>query len=173
MKALNHLKSFDTFLYVLLVLFLVPLEVILMFLSGNVVSFAESGYIILAVLANIISFALFFFNKKKLSIFLLLLIGILIIPRQLHLNYQYLLLREESSNMINFVYEYRLKNNVYPDDIDDFNFKYESLKENVTYDKMDNGFQIYFHIGTKTTGHIYNNNHTNQYENFYYWYFYD
>jgi hypothetical protein len=149
-----------TFLYIA-IFSLVVLEIFCGKLAYETIGEIDSAVYFLIVAINLIPILLLILNKQKqLAIGIILLIGVAIVPYQLYLGNKLLALKEEAANITAYLYEQKIDNNIYPNDLSGYVFAFPALKNNFHYsDKSANDadqFDLSYYAGTADTSHFYN-----------------
>lgn len=117
---------------------------------------AESGLLYLISFCNIIPILLFLFKKPRIAFFTLIVLGLIIIPKQLILTQKYILEKEEGANIANHIYQQKILTGRFPENLDNYTFMFPNLKNDFSYNKeSEDDFIILFSVGSKNTSHYF------------------
>ncbi len=143
--------------FILILLILLPLEYFCARLAFETLGEIYEVFYYLLMILNVAPILLFIFKKRMAGFISVFIIGALIIPWQLKLGYRLLLLKEESANLVNYVYEYKQANGEFPKDASGHTFKYKKLTDYLQYkySEQDKSFLVTYWVGTATTSHFY------------------
>lgn len=152
MKNIIQKITFADMLFITLFVILGILEILSVIVSYFNYSIGFSGLLGHIVFLNFIPLVFFIIRKLKLAFFSTLIIALLVIPYQIFLTYQLIIIKEESSNIVAYIYRYKLENGEFPETLEGYEFQYPQLKENIQhYGSSGNDFQLRYHVGTSTT----------------------
>ena len=165
MDKFKHLNSLSFVIFIILTIVLILLEIIASKMAFENFGEVTSGLYTFLIFLNIIPILLFLFNFKKTALVILVLIGIIIVPENLRLNNKLINLKEESSNIILFAYQNKIKNGYFPKNLNEYKFKYPELKEHIDYthkfinhskdnEYINDHFGLVYHVGTRNTSHV-------------------
>jgi hypothetical protein len=165
MRTFKHLNSLSSAIFVALTIVLILLEIIASKMAFENFGEITSGFYTILIFANILPILLFIFNFKKSALIILILIGIIIVPENLTLNNKLLKLKEECSNIILFAYQNKINNGSFPENLNEYKFKYPELKEHIYYtpefinhsddqEYIKDHFGLIYHVGTRNTSHM-------------------
>ena len=154
---------------VLLILSLLSLEIFVsFFFAYDNFGWWMPGVLIIITILNVLPILLYIFKKKIIANIITLLIGLFIVPYQLFFVVKYIKLKEEAANISNYVYQNKIENFSFPENLNNYKFKFPKLKEDIIYKKEnDNEFIILYSVGTKSTSHYFRHSRG------YYWDYYD
>lgn len=136
---------------------LVVIEVVCAKLAFETLAEITSTLYFFLIAINIIPILLIIFKKQRhLAIGIILVIGFIIVPYQFYLGNKLVSLKEEAANITAYLYEQKIANNLYPEDISGYPFTFPELKKNFNYNQEPaSQFTLYYYVGTENTSHFY------------------
>ncbi|WP_196893848.1 hypothetical protein [Aureivirga marina] len=136
---------------------LITLEIIASELAFETLGSINRGIYYGLISLNSIPFILFLKKKKAFSIILFLVIGLIMIPKQLYLGIKLIALKEEGANIVEFIYQHKKSKGYFPNDITTYTFENPNLSQHFHYDKKTNqdDFSVLYYVGSKNTSHFY------------------
>lgn len=138
---------------------LLLLEIVACYFAYYTLGEVKQMLLIFLFLLNTISILLYFFKIKIISFVFAFIIGLMLIPNQILLLTKWTQLKKESSEIRNYVYEYKEANKKFPENILNYSFKNKNLSNYFSYYKDDKqNFRLQYYIGTKGTTHFYKHN---------------
>jgi len=151
-------KTIDKILLGIAIFSLILIEIFAAKLALETIGEITSGLYYLAIAINIIPILMLLFSKQKqVATIIILLIGFIIIPYQLYLGDKLLSLKEESANITAYLYEGKIQDNIYPNDLSGYAFSSPELEKHFNYNReSDAKFNLSYFVGTKNTSHYYN-----------------
>ena len=168
MKRFSHLKGFSTVLFIVLVFCILFLELIAAKLSYENYSWVQPALMYFLMVLNIIPIALYIFDKKRIALVLLILLGTLIVPRQFITANKRMELQKESSCIINYIYHQKIENEAFPKSLEGYGFTNKKLEKHFRYVLLSKeNFSLSYYVGTKSTSHFYRHDLGNC------WFYYD
>lgn len=146
-----------TMIKIIALLLVFSLEILCAQLAFETISEIESGLYYILVLGNILPAVLLMTRKREhLAATAILVIALAIIPYQLYLGQRLLGLKEEAANMTAHIYEYRLHNQDFPQDLSGYTYQDQRLQKFFSYDKEGAGtFSLQYYVSTPDTSHYY------------------
>ena len=155
----------SSFSFIIILISLVSLEIYSIFLSYTNYGWWMPGFVFGLTLLNIIPLLFFIFKKTTIAYFVTCFIALTIVPNQLYQHERHFKLQEEASNVVNYIYEHKIRTGYLPDDIKKYQYRYRELKDQIEYSKYENNkFLVSYSVGTNSTTHYYNNSRGNSWE---------
>ncbi len=122
----------------------------------------DSSLYFLLMALNIVPLLLIFLGKKYVGMFVVISIGLAIIPYQLYLGNRLLLQKEEAANIAVYLYEQKLATGQFPVDLNGYTFTHPNLKSFFNYYKISEGYSeaksdeyiLSYFTGTRSTSHF-------------------
>lgn len=150
-------KGDSTIIFWILLFILIILETLSALLSYETIGEVTANLYFLIIFLNVIPILLFLYKRKFLAILICILIALIYVPEQIQLTNKLIKLKEEGANIVNYIYNYKIKNNEFPEDISEYVYKYTDLKKHFSYTYKANkdDFSVYFYVGSKSTSHFY------------------
>ena len=149
--------TLNKFFFWISILSLIVVELFCAKLAFETIGEVASGVYFFAVLLNIIPIALLLLRKQQaVAVSVIFFIGVIIVPYQIFLGNKLLLLKEEASNITAFIYDQKIKDGNYPQNLSDYQFLHQSIKKHFDYRIESNDkFVVSFYVGTQGTSHFY------------------
>ena len=95
-------------------------------------------------------------KREELAIGVIALIALIIVPYQFYLGGKLLHLKEEAANITAYLFEERIENGAYPQDLSGYTFTFPQLKNHFRYQPGSNDqFDLDYYVGTPNTSHYY------------------
>ncbi|MHB0756885.1 hypothetical protein [Polaribacter sp. M15] len=153
-----ELKNKSDLNFKIILITLVLFEIISCYYAYYTLGEVKQFIFILILSLNIISFLLYHYKLKIISLVVAIIIGLVIIPYQSLLVSKWFELKKESSMLVEYLHSYKRKNGEFPENISDYTFQNQKLTSNFSYYINSNDFRLHYYIGTKGTTHFYYNN---------------
>ena len=116
----------------------------------------DSGLYFFLIILNTVPLILFILKKKNLAAGLLLAIALIIIPYQLYLGNRLLALKEESGNIVAYMYEYHKQSQKFPDELSGYTYHNPDLEKFFSYYKEGvNDARLAYYVGSPNTSHYF------------------
>lgn len=149
-------KTYSNFKLILSTL--VVLEIVGCYYAYYTLGEVKQFTCILILFLNIIPLSFYFFRKKTISLVTGMAIGLLLIPYQTFLLFQWRELNRESSMILEYIYHHQKNKGEFPKNISGYEFENQKLTGNFSYNKSFRGFGLHYYVGTKGTTHFYYHN---------------
>ena len=153
-----EVKNKNHFKFKLILLILVVLEIVGCYYAYYTLGEVKQFFCFLILSLNIIPLFHYFFRKKTISLVFGVVIGLLLIPYQTFLLYQWGELNRESSMIIKYIYTFQKDKGEFPNNISGYQFENKKLACNFSYRINSKGFGLHYYVGTKGITHFYYHN---------------
>ena len=142
--------------YLTIQIILIGLEVVAALLAIRTLNEITSELMFLIIGLNVIPGLLYIINFKKAALVGAVLIASAIVPYQLVLGHRYVQLKQESENVVDFVYDYYTTRGSFPSDLSEYDFENPTLSEYITYERQaTQDFTLTYFVGDPLTAHFY------------------
>jgi hypothetical protein len=151
------MKKVETWLFVLLLGVLVPLEIFCAYLAYETLGQVVSALYFLAVGINLV-FILLAVRSRSLAALGVVALALVIIPYQLLLGQRLVRVQAEAARIVSFAYEQKIATGEYPPDLASYTFydpEMEKYVQDYQVDASLGGFVVFYRVGTETTSHSY------------------
>lgn len=139
-------------LFAIFFVFCFALEIYLVKITAVDLHLVVAGIILILMLCNFMSIILYFKKKYTYGILIVATIALLLVPYQIMIVDKKLKIKEESANIANYIFLYKIKNGNYPEDINEYEFKYPALNENINYKQWgEKGYMLFYYVGYNST----------------------
>ncbi|NNC95280.1 MAG: hypothetical protein HKN92_06920 [Chitinophagales bacterium] len=143
-----------TVMFVLLIL----LEVIAASIAFETDSEIASRFYLYLILLNAIPIYLISISRKRLAVTIAMILALWIVPKRMYGAFVFYRVSEESANVVNYCYSYKIKNGNFPERIDENLLTYPESVKRIPYKKVGDNFSVSYFINTRTTSHYYIHN---------------
>lgn len=136
---------------------LVAVEVLAALVAFETLSEITSLFFLLLISLNIIPIVLHLAGFRVVATILAFGFALAFVPWQTHLGHKLFLLKEESANVVNYVYHQHAVFGEYPADLENYEYQNPSLRDQIYFrSRGEGGFSVGYWVGTPTTSHFYN-----------------
>ena len=149
--------STEKWLFAILVIILVALELLCARLAYNTLGEVTSMLYFLAVGLNLV-FILLAFRSRSIATIMILLLALIIIPYQFYLGNRLVRVQSEASRIVTYAYEEKTASGAYPPTLEDYEFhdaEMEPYIQRYDVEPDGGGFSLYYRVGTENTSHHY------------------
>jgi hypothetical protein len=143
--------------FIVLLALLLPLELAAALLAFHTLSEIDSGLWRLAVTLNLFFFIAYWLNARQLPWMGVICFALVLIPYQMLLGCQWVLIRRESQRIVAFVEAEEETTGQFPTDLTGYRFSYPRLAGRIHYTRLrqPGSFQVTYYVGTPSTSHWY------------------
>jgi hypothetical protein len=148
----------ETLLFALIAGILVPLEVVCALLAYETLGEITSMIYFIGIIG--INTLLFLLALRYRTVAALGMVGLalLIIPYQIMLGDRLMRVQAETTRIVAFVYEQKLKNETFPSELSGYIFTDTAMKtyiQSYEIDEVSQQFTVFYRVGTESTSHWY------------------
>ncbi len=155
-KRIFSSSNFQLFLLLTLLLIIE----LLIYKSANQLFVSDYTFgLFFKISLNVVPLIFLCFREKLASLLTMLAIAAFVIPQYIVKTNHLIKLKEEASNIVSYVYTYKIDNNEFPINLLNYDFEYPQLKESFTYHNLKqknlDDFELVYYIDSEDQPHWY------------------